>query len=267
MATLNTSIGNLQDSDDISKVKSYLYRLNEQLRYMFDNLTPEENFSPVAYLAYKEEGDKISKMEITVDGITSEVYDAQGNSKIAQNASQIALKVNTSDLGNSSLTIKPAKIELQTTGQLVISSGNFTLDSHGNANFKGAINSGSTITASAVSGGTINGTHISGSTIETRSGMFYASSDDVYIGPFYVYDGRTGTYLANYDQTMGMGNSDLFAFWAGGSGSYPGTNPKFTVQASGRVYGSDFYPNTAGSGVYEHGLGYWVDYIFEELGL
>ena len=31
--------------DDIKKIKSYLLMLNEELRYIFSNLDPEENYS------------------------------------------------------------------------------------------------------------------------------------------------------------------------------------------------------------------------------
>ena len=207
MATLQgMSIGNLESADDIKKVSDYLYRLNDQLRYMFDNLTPEDNFNEKAYLIYKEEGEKVAKLELSVDGITAEVYDAQGHSRITQtanaitaevtratgaegtlssritqNAGQIALKVNSSDLGNSSLTIKPAKIELQTSGQLVISSGNFTLDSSGNASFKGSVQSGSTVSGSSISGGSAN------------IGCFYANNSYASIGEYEVYNSSDET--------------------------------------------------------------------------
>ena len=105
------SVFNMQEysgSEDIKKVKNYLYMLNEQLRYMFANMSPEENFCPTALEQYKENERQIkdnlgmikdaqgniSILERTASSLTSQIQDAQGNiSTLQQTATTLTLQI------------------------------------------------------------------------------------------------------------------------------------------------------------------------------
>lgn len=109
-----------------------------------------------------------------------------------------------------------------------------------NGSIQGAAISGNTISGGSIqgteiSGGAIHGTSITGSEIEAGEDMFYASDEEVRLGPFYVYQGDSGLYLATRNQKVGMGTSEYFAFWAGGSGN----NPPFYVDGNGGIWSSD----------------------------
>lgn len=85
---------NTESKDDIRKVKSYLFQLNDQLRYMFANLDPEDNYTQGAYIRYMKDGERISNLEFSVDGIKTTV--SEGNermSRIEQNANSIVMRV------------------------------------------------------------------------------------------------------------------------------------------------------------------------------
>ena len=51
-----------QDTVDSSKIESYLYELNENLTYMFNNLTPEENFTLFISLLSQYSGKDVRAM-------------------------------------------------------------------------------------------------------------------------------------------------------------------------------------------------------------
>ena len=61
--------------DSMEKVKSYLYRLTEQLKYTFSNLDPEENFDERAKLIYAANQQRQAELEISVDGIRASLND------------------------------------------------------------------------------------------------------------------------------------------------------------------------------------------------
>lgn len=95
---------------------------------------------------------------------------------------------------------------------------NFIVDTSGNLTAKNGTFSG-TITASTMSGGTIKGTSITGSHIYCKGGAFEADDDAVYIGGFYTFDTRYGSYLSTSDQTTGIGDNDLYCVWTGWDGT------------------------------------------------
>ena len=63
--------------DDLKKIKAHLFMLNEQLRYMFANMTPDENFSPVALAQYKANEQQIQNNQ-------KMIWDAKGNISILE---------------------------------------------------------------------------------------------------------------------------------------------------------------------------------------
>lgn len=95
MAVFSTnSLDNLGDS----KVANYLYKLNEDLTYMFNNLTPEDNYSQTAQISYakivyndnivgeinaSEEGISILADKISLEGLVT----VNGNFKVLEDGS------------------------------------------------------------------------------------------------------------------------------------------------------------------------------------
>jgi uncharacterized protein YjbI with pentapeptide repeats len=181
------------------EVADYLYELNQNLTYMFNNLTPEDNYSEKARLIYAQRGKQIASLEVRADAIELRV--SEDETKIATlevRADAIELKVqnnetnyNTSirllaDLltlsattpeGTSSVKLTGDKIELK-TGKFIVNAKNLTIDALGNAVFSGKVTAaqiessaitGGTITGSSVSAGTIDGTTITGGTISGTS--------------------------------------------------------------------------------------------------
>lgn len=76
MAVFSLGSGTETNSlDSMEKVKSYLYRLTEQLKYNFSNLDPEENFDERSKLIYAATQQKQAELEVTVDGIKASLND------------------------------------------------------------------------------------------------------------------------------------------------------------------------------------------------
>lgn len=257
---------NILSSVNDRTVSDYLYKLNEDLVYMFNNLNIDDNFSEVGQLLHAEEGSRISTLEVRADGIDMKVQDDETNynASFSMLADLLTLEVTSPTDDVSSIKLTGDKITLK-TGKFVVDAKNLSIDEEGNAIFSGTVQAakvissdiqggtmqattitastmsasditGGTVTAAKITGGTIRGTHISGSTIDV--GRLYADDDEVYIGCFYAYTAGSGAeYLATEDQTVGMGNHPDFAFWAGSSG----TNPPFAVDQEGTVYANEIY--------------------------
>ena len=82
----------LYQADDVSKIKSYLYRQNELLKYMFSNLTPEDNYSSDAYEKFLEDGDQQTRLSVSLDQISAEMI-TSGNIVSAINLSREGVKI------------------------------------------------------------------------------------------------------------------------------------------------------------------------------
>jgi len=130
MAVFNINT-DFSDANDIKQVKSYLYKLNDQLQYMFANMTVEDNYSDTAQQEYEV-------FRKRIEGSASKA-------EIEVLSDQISLKVDSEDLGNSSLTIKPAAMVIESGGTIEIKAGstftvsseNFNIDSNGAVSIKG----------------------------------------------------------------------------------------------------------------------------------
>lgn len=212
----------LDNGTDLKKIRSYLYQLNEELNYMFQNLEAD-NLTDEAYLLLKSDGVDTSSLEMTVDQIKMQVENINsGYSSIKMRTDEIELQV-TEKVGignvveelNSELKITSNKIYMGTTGQLVISAGNFKLDEQGNVEISGDI--------------------VGGSTIEV--GQLYADDDGVELGAFYTYTSSSGgKYLALKDsQRVGIGDYPDFNIWAGAY-TENFNNPYFYVKDNGETH-------------------------------
>lgn len=126
-------MGGIDDRKERQQILNYLALLDEKLRYMFQNIDPEENYTPSAFQNYiktekgltslQVEQGKISSLvsdlegnfsllEQTVNGISSTVADMEGNISIIE---QEADKINWIVAGGGSassfmLTSRMAKL-------------------------------------------------------------------------------------------------------------------------------------------------------------
>lgn len=74
--------------NDTKKIKDYLFMLNEQLRYMFNHLDPEDNFSDDAFRKYIKNGEDIAYLEMTAKHLLVSIKDAEGNISILEQTSK-----------------------------------------------------------------------------------------------------------------------------------------------------------------------------------
>lgn len=120
MATFNLgSAGNVQD---LKQVKSYLYKLEEQLKYMFANLDPEENFDSRAKLIYAANAERQAALEVALEGITASYVTKETFSQLALTKDQAALRyvnkngvISEINASSEQVTIKAEKISLEGT--------------------------------------------------------------------------------------------------------------------------------------------------------
>ena len=211
------------NSIENSKIRSYLYKLNEDLTYMFNNLTVEDNFSELSRLIYAQDRDNIAQLEIRADGIDLRVSEADTkianltvqangiaasvtnsnanyNSSMQLLANLFSLGVNTPS-GSSNMVLTGDKITL-TTGKFLVNAKNLTIDANGNATFSGT-----------VSGSKIKGATISGGSINIGDGFFEVDSDgSIQLGDFYissdasnVFSSNDGTFKITMELNLGDG--------------------------------------------------------------
>ena len=176
MASLNISLPekvDTQDPEALQKLNSYLYKLSEEIRYMFGNLTPEDNYSSEAYVKFIQSADAQAKMEVSLKQIELS-YVTKDN---------IISSINLSSEG---VKIKGKNIYLE--GAItanVDSQGNptFSVDENGFIHASGGSFKGD-ISASNISGSTITGSHIYSSYYGTTADDFYitASGDTTVVG-------------------------------------------------------------------------------------
>lgn len=153
MATFSVdSINSINENSDMKKIKSYIFQLNDQLEYMFSNLTPEDNYSSKAFAQYKSDGERITEISASVDGIKLTM--------ITKN--NIVAAINLSAEG---VKIKGNKISLEGT---VTANNNFVIHPDGTMEAKAGTFQGS-IAASIIKGGIVEGTQFKGITAEAST--------------------------------------------------------------------------------------------------
>lgn len=204
----------LNGADNDRKIKSYLFQNNELLRYMFNNLDPEDNYSDQALRKYYENNEKIVSMELSVEGLNMGLKNLKTETETSLKAMDglIQLKVSKGDVSNQ-ISVEKDKVYIG-GNRLVVDSANFKLDEKGNAKFSG----------------TVTGSKISGSVFS--SDVFYADEEEVRIGDFEVStdasyefrsaDGEIRFYTADSPggQTAGLkvGLAEIYGghFWGSG---------------------------------------------------
>lgn len=222
-------------------VRDQLYQLNEQLKYMFGNLTPEDNYSEDALQKYFENDEKITTLILDVDGLDINLKnfkkDTEAKFQITDKA--IKAKVSKGEV-SSELSLEPGLVTLK-SNRLVVESTNFKLKPNGDAIFSG---------------------DVVGASIRCKDGEFEANDEAVFIGGFYTFDTRYGKYLATQDQRTGMGDNDLYCFWTGwdGVGNVSSSNPRRVLAHYGCVlsptdaYAQELYLNDP---IFEGKSHYW----------
>lgn len=210
------------------EVQDYLYELNENLTYMFNNLTPEDNYSAEAQLIYKERDKHIAAIQVQADKIDLRVANNETNynTSITLLADLLSLTASTPE-DTSSVKLTGDKIELK-TGKFIVNAKNLTIDALGNAVFSGTVTAAQ-INSSTINGGTISGTVMSASTI---NGTIINGGDDIrfkarpgylQFGDFEVDDTYGRHIFQSYDEVTGMSTGDISAgemlLWAGWNGT------------------------------------------------
>jgi hypothetical protein len=203
-------------------LRDQLYQLNEQLKYMFGNLTPEDNYSKDALQKYFENDEKIASLIFDVNGLDVSLKNFKKDTEAKFQVTDEAIKAKVSKGEVSSeLSLEPGLVTLK-SNRLVVESTNFKLKQNGDAIFSG---------------------DVVGASIICKDGEFEANDESVFIGGFYTFDTRYGKYLATQDQTTGMGDNDLYCFWTGwdGTGNVDNRDPEKVL----RHYGCVLSPNEA----------------------
>ena len=226
MAIYTQNTVNELTSDKMDKrVADYLYELNENLSYMFNNLSPEDNYNEEARLIYVQRGKRLGTLEVRADKIELRVQDDENNYNTSMQlfANLLKLTADTPE-GSSTIAMTGEKIEL-TTGKFIVNSTNLTIDAAGNATFSGRVQ------AATIVGGTITGTNINGGdTIRFKARPSY-----VQVGDFEVNDDYDRHVFQSYDEVTGMSTGDAasneYLLWAG----WNGTSSTFAVFNNGDV--------------------------------
>jgi len=168
MASLNISLPekvDVQDPEAIQKLNSYLYKLSEEIRYMFGNLTPEDNYSSEAYVKFLQSAEAQAKMEVSLNQIELS-YVTKDNVISSINLSSEGVKIKGNNIYlEGAIT---ANVDSQGKPTFSVDEKGFIHASGGT--FKGEISaskiSGSEVTGTTISGGTVSGTRITGGTIQ-----------------------------------------------------------------------------------------------------
>lgn len=223
-----------QDTVDSSKIESYLYELNENLTYMFNNLTPEENYSEAARLIYAQRGERLASVEVRADQIELRVENNEKhyNTSITLLSDLLSLKAETPS-GSSMMELSGDRIKL-TTGKFEVDATNLKIDAAGNGTFSG------TVSAATIVGGTINGSTIN----STNSDIpFKARRGYVSIGDFTCDDSYGRNIFQSDDEVTGMSTGDVVGtgrllFWAGWDGRQAtlSVNGQDRVDINGTLY-------------------------------
>lgn len=163
------------EPEEIKKLNSYLYKLNEELRYLFENLNPEDNFSNEAFIAYKQEFDKIAAIEANVDEIKASYVTAESLAEIKLTVEGISQNyvgknniIQSINLSNEGVKISGSVIKLE---GLVTANENFKINTDGSVECVNAKFSGKVV-GSEISGGKIEGAEFIGGIYSLANGNF-----------------------------------------------------------------------------------------------
>lgn len=185
--TINYTAG-----DDEKKIRDYLFMLNEQLRYMFSNIDPEENFSES--LNYIKNDMSFSIIENAAKKISWIISDGESESdfslspeavELLSNEVKIEGLVKFSDLEKAGSTvINGANIKTGTLSANRISGGTLKSVTLSAGTITGSTINGAKVQGTSITAGTITGNHYSGGVLNI-SERLYADSNRTRIGDFF----------------------------------------------------------------------------------
>lgn len=173
--------GDISSIDDFHKVQQYLYKMNENLRYMFNNLTPEDNYSQSAQLIYAADKERQSSIDVTLDHINLQMVD-KDEVVSAINMSKEQIKILADKIALEGLVTVNSYFQIGLDGSITAKNGKFSGD----------------ITAST----------ITGSTFQLARGAnvgFIANGTTFQLGDFIVNDWYGRQVLESTDEMTGMG--------------------------------------------------------------
>lgn len=203
MSVFNVNLPtNMNNQADLKMITSYIYKLNEQLRYMFGNLTPEDNYSSDALIKYISDGEKIATMEFTVDGMKLEMV-RKGEVVSAINMSEEEIKIMASKIKLEGIVTANGKFKILEDGSMESVNGKFS----GN------------ITGSEISGSQMTSVHITGGSMNV--GSIVADDSGAEIGGWVVTVGERDTFQS-FDESVGLssnGGRDTLWAWFGWRGT------------------------------------------------
>lgn len=146
-------------TDDEKKIKDYLFTLNMQLRYMFSNIDPEENFSDPD-LNYVRQDESFSIIEAGAEKISWILSDGESEGSFSLSPRMIELlSENVKIEGIVKFT------DLEKEGSTVIHGGNITSGTLKADRIRGGTLEATTLTGGTITGTTINGATVTGTTI------------------------------------------------------------------------------------------------------
>ncbi len=197
-AFLETGI-DLSRIEDLPYMRRYIMLLNEDLRYMFNNIDPEDNFTEEGLKDYRELDDLTAEVGKTIDLLGTEFKDAQSDIKsgFLQMSNSISLYVvsgnvtNQINMSNEIIDIDASRLhiisdnltinddvfravgEIEATGGQI---GAFSLekDSSGKEYLKGG-------TGSKISSGTVYGAEGDFGTLTCNNGEVYMGNQMWYM--------------------------------------------------------------------------------------
>ena len=114
--------------DDPHYMKTYIMQLNDDLRYMFGNLDPEDNFSEEGLKRYLELDNSIGSIELNLDALQVEFSDTKEevSAGISQMDDSISLYVSKGDVTNQ-INLSNGIIDIDAV-RLHIDTDNFTVN-------------------------------------------------------------------------------------------------------------------------------------------
>ena len=195
MAAYNPgSVGDISSLDDIKKVQDYLIKLDRNLKYMFNNLDPEENYSDSARLIYVADKERQASIEVSLEQIALNYVGKSG----------VVSAINLSD---ETVQIDASKIRLE---------GVVTVNGYFKIGLDGSIEA-----TNGKFSGDITASTITGSTFQLNRGAnvgFIADGETFQLGDFIVNDWYGRQVLESVDETTGMGGTpndpEKFYMWA-----------------------------------------------------
>lgn len=190
------SAGDISSIDDMQKVRDYLYKLNKNLKYMFNNLTPEDNYSELARLTMVTDGERQATLEATLEGINLN-YVAKSGVVSAINLSEELVQIDASKIKLEGMVTVNGYFKVGLDGSIEAKNGKFTGD----------------ISASNISGSTIDGGHIYGAYYGSRtSNDFFIIAEDgvtvVGVPGFEFKNKKMSTNWIGSVSNPALGNSD-----------------------------------------------------------